>query len=284
MPTFSSATTGDFRVRSRVAKVRDAALTDLASASVVRTAGTPHGYDDQVRMYVVRRGEWWLRRSSDRVEYTVPAGEFLLRHGPPLHFGAAADTTVRILTLPSATLAPRLRNRSMTGSADSAEMRLLMAHTNMVHATVTDLGASGVHAAHTALIELAKAVVAGRFDDAEPSLGIALAQAARELADRRLADPGLSPAMLARELNVSVRTLQRAFTAAGESVTAYIRHRRLAQARLALADPARRPTVSEIAARWQFADSSHFIREFKKRYGQTPADYARSTRAQNFGG
>jgi len=34
---------------------------------------------------------------------------------------------------------------------------------------------------------------------------------------------------------------------------------------------------SEIAAHWQFADGSHFIRAFKKQYGQTPTAYARST-------
>jgi AraC family transcriptional regulator, positive regulator of tynA and feaB len=83
--------------------------------------------------------------------------------------------------------------------------------------------------------------------------------------------------MLARELSVSVRTLQRAFTTGGESVTTYIRHRRLEEARLALTAPAGRLSVSGLAAHWQFADSSHFIRAFKKRYGRTPTDYARST-------
>ncbi|WP_245673047.1 helix-turn-helix domain-containing protein [Nocardia lijiangensis] len=278
LPTFSTVTTGDFRVRSRVAKVLDVAITDLDSATVIRTGGTPLGYEDQARIYVVRRGTWVLGGSPDRAEYTVAAGQFLLRHGPPLHFGAAPDTTVQILTLPSAMLEPRLRNRSITESADSAEMRLLTAHTNMVHTTVAALGPVGVHAAHGALIELAKAVVAGRFDDTEPGLRPALVQAAKVLADRRLADPELSPAMLARELNVSARTLQRAFTSVGESVTTYIRHRRLEQARRALTAPCRRPNVSELAAHWQFSDSSHFIRAFKKRYGQTPIEYARSMR------
>ncbi|WP_405167783.1 helix-turn-helix domain-containing protein [Nocardia sp. NBC_01499] len=279
LPTFSQATTGDFRVRSRVAKVRDVAITDLDSASTIRTAGTPYGYADQVRMYVVRRGIWSLGGVPDRAEHTVRAGQFLLRHGPPLHFGAVPHTTVQILTLPSVAFDPRLRNRSVTESADTAEMRLLLAHTSMVNATVTDLGPAGVRAAHDALIELAKAVATGRFDDAEPELGPALIHAAKIAADRRLADPELSVALLARELNVSVRTLQRAFTTAGESVTSYIRHRRLEEARFALTARSRPPSVAELAAHWQFSDSSHFIRAFKKRYGQTPVEYARSARA-----
>jgi len=110
-----------------------------------------------------------------------------------------------------------------------------------------------------------------------PQPAPALTQAAKDLADSRLAEPELSAAMLARELNVSVRTLQRAFSSAGESVTAYIRRRRLEEARLALSRPSGRVSVTELAARWQFADGSHFTRAFKKRYGRTPTDYARST-------
>jgi AraC family transcriptional regulator, positive regulator of tynA and feaB len=103
----------------------------------------------------------------------------------------------------------------------------------------------------------------------------ALARAAKALADRRLTDPDLSPSMLARELNVSVRTLHRAFAAGEESVTMYIRHSRLEQARRELTVPRGGMSVSELAAYFQFADSSHFIRAFKKRYGQTPGQFAR---------
>jgi AraC family transcriptional regulator, positive regulator of tynA and feaB len=121
------------------------------------------------------------------------------------------------------------------------------------------------------------AVAIRRFDDVEPGLAPALVQATKDLADSHLADSELSVLMLARELNVSVRTLQRAFAAVGESVTAYIRQRRLEEARLALTVPSSRLSVSELAAYWQFADSKHFIRAFKRHYGQTLTDYARST-------
>ncbi|WP_157124030.1 helix-turn-helix domain-containing protein, partial [Nocardia mexicana] len=114
--------------------------------------------------------------------------------------------------------------------------------------------------------------------DVEPRSAPALVRAAKGLAEGRLADPALSPALLARELNVSLRTLQRSFTAVGETITAYIRQRRLEEARLELTTSPRRVSISELAARWQFSDSSHFVRSFKKAYGRTPADYTRTTR------
>jgi AraC family transcriptional activator of tynA and feaB len=277
LPTFSAATTRDFRVKGRAAKVRDVAITDVHCASPVQTEGTLHGVEDQVRLYVVRRGAWTLVGPADPGPHTVSAGQFFLRHvGRPLHFRTVPHTRAKILTMPTAMLKPLLGNRIITGSAGSAEVRLLVAHVNMVQTTMADLGPAGVHAAHSTLIELAKAVARRRFDDVEPLLAPALVQAAKDLANSRLADPELSPGLLARELNVSLRTLQRAFAATGDSVTAHIRHSRLAEARLALTAPAGRLNVSELAAHWQFADSSHFARAFKKRYGLTPTEYVRS--------
>jgi AraC-like DNA-binding protein len=279
LPGFSAATAEDFRVRTRAARVRDVAITDIHGVSALQSEGKLNGIEDQVRMFVVRRGAWMIGGPPDRGERTVSAGQFLLRHvGRPMHFQTLPHTVVKVLVLPATVLKPLLGNRSVTGPADSAEVRLLAAHANTVQVTAPDLGQAGVQAAHSTLIELAKAVARGRFDDAEPLLAPALAHAAKEITESRLADPGLSPAMLASELHVSVRTLQRAFASAGEPVAAYIRQRRLEEALLALTAPSNRLSISELAAYWQFTDSSHFTRAFKKRYGQTPSQYARSTR------
>ncbi|WP_033822042.1 helix-turn-helix domain-containing protein [Kitasatospora sp. MBT63] len=280
LPAFSTDTIGDFRVKGNVAKVHGAAIADLHAASATRTADVPGGDQDLVAMYVVRRGAWTLEGPPGYGDRTVSAGQFLVRHlGRLTAFETTAHLTAKFLVLPPGELKPLLGTRVITGPADSAEMRLLTALTDMIHMTVADLGPAGVAAAQGTLVELAKAVVKGRFDDVEPRLAPALTQAAKDLADRRLADPELSPAVLARELNVSVRTLHRAFAAVGEQVTTYIRHRRLHEARLALAAPSGRLSISELAAHWQFADGSHFTRAFKKHYGQTPTEYARSTGA-----
>ncbi|MFF9156835.1 helix-turn-helix domain-containing protein [Streptomyces sp. NPDC014846] len=279
LPAFSPETIGDFRVKGNVTKVHGAAIADLHAASTTRTADVPGGDQDLVAMYIVRRGAWTLGGAPGHGDRAVSAGQFLVRHlGRLTAFETSADLTAKFLVLPPGELKPLLGNRAITGPAESAEVRLLTALTDMIHTTVADLGPAGVTAAQGTLIELAKAVAKGRFDDGESRLAPALAQAAKDLADRRLADPELSPGMLARELNVSVRTLHRAFAAVGEQVGTYIRHRRLHEARLALAAPSRL-SVSELAAHWQFADSSHFTRAFKKHFGQTPTEYARATEA-----
>lgn len=102
--------------------------------------------------------------------------------------------------------------------------------------------------------------------------------AARLFIDARLTDPELSPAMVAFYLHVSVRTLNRAFSDVGDSVMAYVRRQRLLGAKASLAVPGAR--VVEVAARWQFSNSSHFIRSFRAAYGISPASYARSMRVE----
>ncbi|MFE4539305.1 helix-turn-helix domain-containing protein [Streptomyces scopuliridis] len=250
------------------------AITSVDGASAAQTADGPSHDADQVRLWLVHSGAWALGGKRNTVEHTVMPGRFLLRHAARMrHFALPPHTRAKCIVLPAAPFSLLLGGREVAGPADAAELRLLVAHADMVEQTLPDLSPAGVQAARDTLVELATTVTHYGFDDVNTRLAPALAQAAKKLAERRLADADLSPATLARELNVSVRTLQRAFAAGGESLTAYIRERRLELARLA--PSASRPAVSEIAAHWQFADSSHFSHAFKLRYGLTPTEYAR---------
>ncbi len=114
-------------------------------------------------MYVVRRGTWTLGSPPGYGNQGVPAGQFLVRHlGRLTAFETTADLTAKFLVLPPDELKPLLGNRAISGPADSAEMRLLTALTDMIHLTVADLGPGGVVAAQNTLIELTKAVAKGR--------------------------------------------------------------------------------------------------------------------------
>jgi len=269
----------DFRISLRSVKVHDTWICDFHSASYVGRTTAERAADDSVLIHLMRRGSWrFAPPDGHDADVTVPAGAFVVRDDcPPSLFDVAPGSAADVLILPASAVRPYLRGaRPVLGSAGSAEMRVLTAHTRAVSETARDLSPAGLRAARDALLELTKGLMSGQFDDAEPLLAPALARAATEIADGRLTDPGLTPTMLARQLNVSVRTLHRAFASAGEPVAAYIRRRRLERARLDLAASPARPGVSEVAARYQFADSSHFIRAFKAQYGQTPAEFART--------
>jgi AraC-like DNA-binding protein len=92
--------------------------------------------------------------------------------------------------------------------------------------------------------------------------------------DENLANPDLSSVLIAAAHFVSVRQLQKAFGAEGESVTAVIRQRRLERCRRDLADPGlvERP-IAALGARWGFLDAAHFSRLFRSTFGVSPREY-----------
>lgn len=92
--------------------------------------------------------------------------------------------------------------------------------------------------------------------------------------ERRLADPELDVASIAAAHNISVRWLQRLFAEQEQTVTGWIRSRRIERCRKDLSNPALadRP-VSSIAARWGLFDPAHFSRLFKSTCGLSPSEY-----------
>lgn len=271
---------GDCRVRIRHGKVGDAIVEDIYSGHIVGgTGGAFNHLNDRVVLHFAQWGTWQFNRANGRGD-TLEAsrGQFVARlNDPAWLFGVGPGTRSTVLVLPAtAELRSLVAGRPVAGPTASAQMRVLMAHVATVRETLDDLSEAGVAAARNAMIELTKGVLSGEGPDPDEALLVpALAAAARRVAERRLTDPDLSPGLLARELHVSVRTLQRAFAETGEPATSYIRRRRLERAKEELTSQGRSVTVSELAARSGFADSSHFIRVFKEKYGESPARLAR---------
>ncbi|MEU6574250.1 helix-turn-helix domain-containing protein [Streptomyces sp. NPDC046805] len=101
----------------------------------------------------------------------------------------------------------------------------------------------------------------------------------RAFIEHHLADPGLTPAVVAAAHNVSTRQLYRLYQAQGLTVAGWIRRRRLENCHRDLADPRHdhRP-VQAVAARWGLPDKAHFSRLFRAAYGMPPGDYRRAIR------
>jgi AraC-like DNA-binding protein len=98
--------------------------------------------------------------------------------------------------------------------------------------------------------------------------------------DRRLADPGLSPGVIAASNHISLRYLHKLFETEATTVASWIRQRRLARCHQDLLDPALMhwPVIA-IATRWGFTDAAYFSRAFRAEYGLPPSEFrlARAT-------
>lgn len=119
---------------------------------------------------------------------------------------------------------------------------------------------------------LARAMAAARAERST-SPGAMLMDSILAYIERNLEDCELCPAMIAGAHRISERYLHMLFANSQLRVSGWIRERRLARCAAALADIHQAVTVTEVAFRWGFKDSSHFSRLFKEHYGVAPAHY-----------
>lgn len=125
-------------------------------------------------------------------------------------------------------------------------------------------------------LDLANALIAYQLEaNAAPeTFQHSLATRVRGYIQQHLADPELTPERIAAAQHISVRSLHRVFRRENTTVSAYIRHQRLEQARRDLADPGlRRRPIHAIAARWGFRRPADFTRAFRTAYGVPPKDF-----------
>jgi AraC family transcriptional activator of tynA and feaB len=99
--------------------------------------------------------------------------------------------------------------------------------------------------------------------------------AALSYIELHLADRELSAVAIAGTLGISRRRLDGLFIAAlGQPVATQIWQRRFAHAASLLRDPLRaRQCLRDIAQASGFEDTTHFVRAFKRRFGQTPGKW-----------
>jgi AraC-like DNA-binding protein len=141
-----------------------------------------------------------------------------------------------------------------------------------------DEDAAGGMRTGTAVLDLVAAGLTSRLDRhnavAPDIFRRSLLVRVQAFIEERLADPELSPGMIASAHHVSVRYLYRLFEDEGVSVAAWIRRRRLERCRRDLLDPAlRRLQVRAIGARWGMRDATQFSRAFRRAYGVPPGEY-----------
>lgn len=139
-------------------------------------------------------------------------------------------------------------------------------------------GAYGSRLVHSAL-DLMVTMLAQELDSRRDGPGSATGGLHREIREyilNHLGDETMTPASIAAAHFVSLRYLYTIFAEEGETISAWIRTRRLEHIRRDLLDPIHaQRTVSWVAGRWGLHDAAHFSRLFKAEYGEAPSVYRR---------
>ncbi|MDW8808815.1 helix-turn-helix domain-containing protein [Streptomyces scabiei] len=255
---------------------------DFRSDALTGVSGRRLDRDPIVADLVVS-GRLDFRREGRR--YPVLPGQICIRDTRSAwRFSCAPATRVRVVSIPRYALtarigSPRRLDHAHIEDAGSPEVGLFVHFLEALEKSRDDLDRSA--GARSIALDSCATLLAGILatpqetrtgadadDDREATL-----RAARHAIEKHLDRPDLSPALIARALGVSLRTLHRSFSGSNDSVMSFARRLRLQGAHDDLVRTGGAAGVSEIAARWNFSDASHFIRNFKEFYGTTPAAY-----------
>ncbi|WP_406423991.1 helix-turn-helix domain-containing protein [Streptomyces sp. NBC_01589] len=113
----------------------------------------------------------------------------------------------------------------------------------------------------------------GRTSEDTPGGNRALLLRIQAFIDRHIADPDLTPQVIARAHHISLRYLHKLFESEEATVGRWIQRRRLEECRRDLARQANCSTIAAVAHRWGFTSAAHFSRVFRAAYGMSPREW-----------
>lgn len=131
-----------------------------------------------------------------------------------------------------------------------------------------------------AVLDLVSATIAERVENTgvltEDAHRRALRMQIESYIAAHLSDPDLSVTAIASAHHVSVRYLQKLFEQQHDTVSGWIRRRRLEASRRDLA--AASAPIASVGVRWGFADAAAFARAFRQEFGMPPSQYRATAR------
>jgi AraC family transcriptional regulator, positive regulator of tynA and feaB len=185
----------------------------------------------------------------------------------------------RTLTLPRAALVAAGCDANIPSCLvlehDRPLVGVLLMVIDEVWSRVPAMNASEVEATRGTLVTLTAGVIRAASGPVTPRSGLpALRAQIDDWIDNNLRSGPIHVETLAAAHNVSTRTVHRAFSLTGGTMTAVVRARRLAAVREDLVHTDM--TIATIAHRWCYYDPSHLGREFRRHFGVSPSEYRES--------
>jgi AraC-like DNA-binding protein len=263
-------------------EIGELAMARIASVPQTVTAlldEVPATALESTQIQLVHTGGLLLRQAE--TEVAVPAGSLVVYDADrPFEFVYPAEFRTTIVQVPTRAIdvasaaLDTVRRRPLAGG--SPFVRSLSALLSATDAGNEDLSENARRAVSRSIVETIRLVAREGAEDRGGRDGsrAGLAESASRYVQDHLDDPGLSAALVAARLHVSVRTLHAAFEDERETLGQRIRRVRLARARELLTGTDL--SIAAVAEHVGYIDVTHFIRSFKSAEALTPARWRRA--------
>lgn len=266
-----------------------------SGAVLANIAGTPqqlsgitHLARDRFRLTLVRCGRATLRTPGHLLH--LADGDLVLQDASVFEFELSGDWEIIVLLLPMAPLLSRLGRNKVHYPLVLAGGVAAISAGSLLRALGTNfdtLGQADIGAAEAAFAELLASAILSTIKAPEGDMSAVQAAHFRRVAlaiDRRLAEPDLHPADIARDEGMSTRYLHKLFAQRGESFLEYLKTQRLERCRADLLDPNYdAESIASIGQRWGFRDQAHFSRSFTAAFAATPRAVRRARKTEGAG-
>ncbi|MGW1973779.1 helix-turn-helix domain-containing protein, partial [Streptomyces tubercidicus] len=201
----------------------------------------------------------WIEFTGGKKTHHIGPGQICIRDTKASwSFSCSPATTVRVISIPRQLVIPHIGSvkalgQACTVDAKTPEIQFLINFLEAIKRSSSELEASAAAQvmARDACATLFSRIISERTGSALDDHPRAIVIAAKNVVEKNLELDDLSPAMVARSVGVSLRTLHRSFSASDDSVMAFVRRRRLKKAHDELLERGSTTGIAEIATRWR---------------------------------
>ena len=252
----------------------------LPAIQFVRTARHVSSHPaPKLSISVLQTGEGLFEQGKERRVIGTGQLHVVDENAPyDFHWTGRGTSTCLWVPLDQLGLPPDLIRDAGTRLQASPIYGLMVDHIVAMTARADELSADPAAAQlGTISVELARALLSSAAQDTrhrQDALSDTLLTQIRGYVRKHLADPGLTPEMIAAAHHISVRHLYKLCASADFSLHHWMTSQRLQGAREELAGYAsRHRSIAMIAQRWGFSNPTHFSRRFRATYGMTPREW-----------